>query len=64
MNYDTLQRAIAEAQRFIELAQNVGYYEYGGRPPKYINSPTKESASCKRASMDLTRTLADLRQGR
>jgi len=63
MNYDTLQRAIAEAQRFIEMAQKVSYHEYG-RQKYFIDEPSKESASCKRASLDLTRTLADLRQGR
>lgn len=63
MNRITLLKAITTAERFLATAKVV--------PRVTINSITlldldagKESAACRRASMDLTRILADLRQNR
>lgn len=58
----TLKRCISEAERFLKAAKLAmstecdkdKEYSYGG----------KNTAAAKRASMDLTRVLADLRQGR
>lgn len=67
MRSETLRRAIAEARRFIELAEAVPLRDYGkdfeGKPVQFVESG-KASGSVRRASMDLTRILADLRQGR
>lgn len=55
MRRDRVNKAIEEAERFIAAAKNVKLnmeYDSGG----------KESAACRRASMDLTRALADLRR--
>jgi hypothetical protein len=57
MNARTLQAAITEAERFLDLARELqpscpnGYY-----------TGSKASGATKRASMDLTRALADLRR--
>lgn len=59
MNVKTLTRAVEEAERFQRLARELmsllpdveEYY-----------SPSKEGAAVKRASMDLTRALADMRK--
>ena len=62
MNPATLSRCIKEAERFLKAAK-LAYsteldkdkeYSFGG----------KNTAAAKRASMDLTRALADFRQGR
>jgi len=58
MNYRKIDRTIAEAQRFINLA--------GKARNSFLNEnheigPYKEVAAMKRASMDLTRALAELR---
>lgn len=66
MEVSTLKKAIAEAKRFIEAAENVPIVNTtyaNGKPYVYVEY-SKQSAACKRASMDLTRVLADLRQGR
>lgn len=62
MNHDTLKTAIAEARRFLKAANAVRSEKspYGGTH-LYLEGP-KERGSCLRASMDLTRALADLRR--
>lgn len=61
----TVQRAIDEARRFIERAEN---HLKSRRPAYYdqsiLHNEPKASGAMKRSSMDLTRVLADLRQGR
>lgn len=71
MQAKTLRKAIIEAKRFIEAANLVEIKDVTGTGPitagkhwEAVVEYTKESASCKRASMDLTRVLADLRNGR
>ena len=67
MKIETLNKAIKEAERFIEAAKAVPIVNSrytNGKPRIYAEEYTKQSAACKRASMDLTRVLADLRQGR
>ena len=53
MKPQTLDQAIIEAMRFVKAAKAYRAYQDG------VNS-----GAVKRASMDLTRKLADLRQGR
>ncbi len=61
---ETLIKAIKEAERFIEAANKVTTSQYSdGSSRFYVDEYTKQSSACKRASMDLTRILADLRQG-
>jgi hypothetical protein len=74
MKKTTLQRAIAEAERFLEKARAAREElrkefdaDTGGSDgfvlPHYFPSG-KILAACKRASMDLSRCLSDLRQNR
>ena len=60
MKHKTLTKAIHEARRFIEAAEAV---RDDPDDFKYITG-NKTTATAKRASMDLTRALADLRQNR
>ena len=54
MNAKTLSHAISEAERFLELA---------GRAQATVNEyPSITNAAAKRASLDLTRALADMRR--
>ena len=57
MNPRTLKAAIAEAERFLNLARELQPECANGF---YIGS--KVSGATRRASMDLTRALADLRR--
>lgn len=59
INPSTLDAAIAEAKRFIGAAEQLKV----ANVTHHWTNP-KENGACKRASMDLTRKLADLRQGR
>ena len=67
MTYEALQTAIAEAERFhrtarqVKIREVVGTHLMAGKKWKDVENYTKESASCKRASMDLTRALARIR---
>jgi len=60
VKHKTLTKAIHEAARFIKAAEDV---RDSPDEFKYITG-NKQTAACKRASMDLTRALADLRQNR
>jgi hypothetical protein len=61
----TLNAAVAEAKRFIEAAKVVeraaGWTEYTKGDPYYNGG--QHCAAVKRASMDLSRALADVRRG-
>lgn len=65
---DTLESAIAEAERFLNCART--YQQVAALAPKNRQalmgrwSAAAEHAAVKRASLDLTRKLADLRQNR
>ncbi len=62
MKADTLKRSIQEAKRFIQVASAVEISR--GKNFDRVNECCRASAACKRASMDLTRILADLRLNR
>jgi hypothetical protein len=66
MTPETLRKAIDEAKRFIEAAEKVKIVSFTDINERYFETidPGKAPAACKRASMDLTRVLSDLRQGR
>lgn len=59
MNQATLTEAIAEAERFLKAAKALE-----ALPENKRWYDRKLSGSCRRASMDLTRKLADLRNNR
>lgn len=59
MTRDKVLTAIAEAERFIDKAKAI--VEYGKQVQDWID-PSKESGAARRASMDLTRALADMRR--
>ena len=61
MNVETLRKATAEAKRFLEIAAKVRVECLASGYMRVIDS-TRESAACKRASMDLTRALSELRR--
>jgi hypothetical protein len=61
MTLETLNTAIAEARRFIKKAEEAKKKNYTGKG-EYVLWCSKESATAKRASMDLTRALAELRK--
>lgn len=66
MNIHTIDTAMAEAERFIERAKAL--MGTMSKSPSvagqnYTSMHPKESGAVKRASMDLTRSLADLRRG-
>jgi hypothetical protein len=66
MKPDTLKQAVAEAKRFISAAEKCKPRTLvclNGKTRVYFY-PSKETGAAKRASMDLTRKLADLRAGR
>lgn len=60
MNVEALTKATEEALNFLEAAARVKSERttYG----TIIKGGTKETAACKRASLDLTRALAELRK--
>ena len=60
MNQKTLQAAISEAQRFLDLAKDL-HMQSTHDDLIYIRG-TARSGAVRRASMDLTRALADLRR--
>ena len=74
MTKTTLTKAIAEAERFLEKAKAAELElikeetgidgVQGGHPYSRYWPKGSVLAACKRASMDLTRILADLRQGK
>lgn len=61
----TLEKAVAEAERFLEAAAAVkraaGRTEYTKGDPWYCGG--RYCAAAKRASMDLSKALADVRRG-
>jgi len=62
MDEKTLQQCIVEAGRFILKANKAIERLKADKYASIIGA--KETAAARRASMDLTRALADLRQGR
>lgn len=58
MTYESLKVTIAEAKRFVRLAEIA---KLRMENDKYLYQ-SKETATCKRASMDLTRALAEMRK--
>lgn len=64
MNRDKLNAAVAEAERFIARAKalpNPEPYQSGTHTFMHDNFP-REQGAIRRASMDLTRSLADFRR--
>jgi hypothetical protein len=58
MNFKTLQAAITETERFLKLAKEL---QEESQSSSWI-MPGRISGATRRASMDLTRALADLRR--
>lgn len=61
MKRPAIEEAKVLAQRFIERAET--WEAARAAAPKYANLP-RESGALRRASMDLTRALADMRRPR
>ena len=70
MENANIDRAIAEAKRFLERAKDLreatrytnGSYECEGKIHKTYPSAPKEHGALRRASLDLTRALAEMRR--
>ena len=63
MKFSATQRAIELAQRFINIAERVERAKrYDGTPYGEGVDIGKNSAAARRASMDLTRQLAEMRK--
>jgi hypothetical protein len=60
MNRKTLDVAIAEAERFLERAKKLKVCEPSSH--NYFYSSPKEQGATRRASLDLTRALAEMRK--
>ena len=61
MTYEQIQKAEAEARRFLQKVEDY----YRSNPPKESYKwcvGTKETGAVRRASMDLTRQLAKMRK--
>lgn len=59
MTPDKIKEAISEAERFIDRAEKA-LKDFEEK--RYAWNGTPATGSCKRASMDLTRALADMRK--
>ena len=64
MRVDALYAAISEAERFLRSAKAVRtkINPFHKDLPAEVADYTRESAACKRASLDLTMALAELRK--
>jgi hypothetical protein len=62
MNSKKITIAMEEAQRFIALAKIAKKRFMDGDPYNFYVGPSREVASMKRASMDLTNALSALRR--
>lgn len=64
MNMQKIEAARAEAQRFIDRVDALRreHINYMSGDRKYYFSAPKESGAVRRASMDLTRALSDMRK--
>lgn len=61
MKHSEIQKAVAQAKRFLLAAKSVKQTNYQGRNFDGIETG-KESGALRRASMDLTRALAEMRK--
>lgn len=61
MTAKTLRATIAMAEKFLVAAKEVRIHISHDGDYEYI-SRTRESGACRRASMELTRSLADMRK--
>ncbi len=68
MRVESLKEAIKEAERFLKLARKVevstvhGTHQMAGKKWQEISYPSPQNSACKRASLDLTRALAEMRK--
>lgn len=62
MNREGIRVAIKEAERFLNTATDFEKLVHSQRNDTYSSSNPKESGAVRRASMDLTRALANMRK--
>jgi hypothetical protein len=69
MRVEQIKKTIAEARRFLELADHFEFEErhgtgaMAGHSWKEAVTPSRINAAIRRASLDLSNALADLRKG-
>jgi hypothetical protein len=61
MTPDTIDKAVEEAKRFLKLRGLVRYAQFSDKR-RYLPSQPKDTGALRRASMDLTRALAEMRR--
>ena len=61
MNIRKLEKAIDEAKRFIERAEALKFKFIEDPLSQFVCGLPKERGACRRASMELTRSLSELR---
>lgn len=64
MKMQTIDAAIAEARRFLQRAEELKQAEDKDSKLYCPGTKPRQTGALRRASMDLTRALADMRQGR
>ena len=64
MNQKAIDQAVTEAKRFLNRVALMEKVVKSQKTDDYSWLNPKETGAVRRASMDLTRALADLRQGR
>lgn len=62
MRPETLRRARQEAEKFVALAKAIKVTKSEPYGHEFITSGPKETGALRRASMELTRALAELRR--
>ena len=62
MDEKKLSAAISEAARFIQVANRLIARNTEDKQSGYVFCTTREGGACRRASLDLTMALADLRR--
>lgn len=65
MKIEEIRKAVEEAKRFIEAAElciEARKKTYKSGDYEFTSNAPKESGSCRRASLDLTRQLSEMRR--
>lgn len=62
MTNDNIKAAIKEATRFVKLATELLRFQQSDEKAQWHSTYPKQSGATRRASMDLTRALAEMRK--
>ena len=62
MHVEAFENAVSEAKRFLRLASGIKIEKGVSAPVRWVPCGTKKTGALRRASMDLTRALAEMRK--